>query len=79
MENKRYDESMLDRCDSQRLVYTMSQKGAWKKKQANLIVSNTDEWIRAESESELKLVSKKTNKQTNKASLFFFVSRSSST
>ena len=40
VENKRCNESTLDR-----LVYTMSQKGAWKKKQANLIVSNTDEWI----------------------------------
>ena len=73
--------STLDRCDSQRLVYTMSQKGAWKKKQANLIISNTDEWIggsrlwvRVQVEA-----CKQTNKQTNKASLFFFVSRSSST
>ena len=32
-----------ERCDSQRLDYTTNREGAWTKKQANLIVSNTDE------------------------------------
>ena len=74
MENKRCDKSTLDRCDSQRLVYTTSQKGAWKKKQANLIISNTDEWIRG---SRLRVgvrveACKQTNKQIKPAFFFLF-------